>query len=260
MNASVELHTELFNTLHNLQEQVRAQAAHLDQAQLFELATTRALLTLLLRPHPAGPIAHLEAAHAAARSQLEHLPAYDPTRLIAVDEGHSYTPRKVLRRILDHALDHLNQIDQWLLWQQQGIVPVPTDGWTTSGETLPEDLHPVNQAEIQSWLWRIDLAVQLVAQRARQLSSEQLDWTPPDGGWTLRYMLHHLAEAETYYCYWISEPLPEEALARYNAASQRLEQRFRHLLSTPLPPEQTFSYARIRETVDALITTEQALL
>ncbi len=30
---------------------------------------------------------------------------------------YTYTPRKILRRVLDHALDHLNQIDQWLAWQ-----------------------------------------------------------------------------------------------------------------------------------------------
>ena len=30
---------------------------------------------------------------------------------------YTYTPRKTLRRVLDHALDHLNQIDQWLAWQ-----------------------------------------------------------------------------------------------------------------------------------------------
>jgi len=30
--------------------------------------------------------------------------------------------------VLDHALDHLNQIGQWLAWQRHGIAPTPTDG------------------------------------------------------------------------------------------------------------------------------------
>src|SRR5205807_2398376 len=39
---------------------------------------------------------------------------------------YTYTPRKVLRRVLDHALDHLNQIGQWLTWRRDGVVPIPT--------------------------------------------------------------------------------------------------------------------------------------
>src|SRR5215813_14156444 len=54
----------------------------------------------------------------------------DPAPLSAAGvERYTYTPRKVLRRVLDHSLDHLNQIDQWLTWRRDGVVPTPTDGW-----------------------------------------------------------------------------------------------------------------------------------
>ena len=48
---------------------------------------------------------------------------------------YTYTPRKVLRRVLDHSLDHLNQIEQWLRWRRDGLVPTPTDGWVPSTVT-----------------------------------------------------------------------------------------------------------------------------
>src|SRR5215813_2928705 len=59
-----------------------------------------------------------------------------PLRRSAGVHRYTYTPRKVLRRVLDHFLDHLNQIDQWLAWRRDGIVPTPTDGWVPSTVTL----------------------------------------------------------------------------------------------------------------------------
>src|SRR5207247_8459879 len=48
----------------------------------------------------------------------------DPSKRKKIDymsvTSYTYTPRKPLRRVLDHALDHLNQIDQWQRWRQFG--------------------------------------------------------------------------------------------------------------------------------------------
>lgn len=192
-----------------------------------DLANEQASLAARLHPMPYAPAAQLRAAHALSRTHLERLPQHVPARLVVADEAHSYTPRKILRRVLDHLLDHLNQIEQWRRWQEQGRVPVPTDGWASSGETFAEDLHPLSAAELAAWLWRIDLTVELVAQQAEDLSETQLDWTPPDGGWTLRRMLRHLALAELYYAAWLDEPLPEDPLERYAMASERFAQRLR---------------------------------
>ena len=52
-----------------------------------------------------------------------------PLATLVAADGYTYSPRKALRRVLDHALDHLNQIDQWLTWRRDGLVPTPTDGW-----------------------------------------------------------------------------------------------------------------------------------
>lgn len=211
----------------------QAQGGKLEQEKLRQLADTEAYLVFRLRSMPTEPAEQIRTAHAFARPYLERLIQHDPTHLVVADETHSYTPRTILRRILDHALDHLNQVDQWLIWQQQGTVPTPTDGWASSEDTMPEDFQPLSSKELQSWLWRIDLSVAMVASRAGQLSAQQLDWRPSDKSWSLRQMLYHLALTEIYYSVWLDEPLPEEPLARYREANTRLEQRLRQLFATP---------------------------
>src|SRR5262245_61121106 len=65
----------------------------------------------------------------------------------------------------------------------------PTDGWVGSMVTLPEDTLPLTRADLGAWLWRIDLAMGLMVERARGLDQGELDWQPPDGGWSLRRVL-----------------------------------------------------------------------
>ncbi len=237
----------------------------LDSARVSQLANTEMSLTLQLHPMPLDPSEHVRAAHAFARPYLERFPQQDPMRMVVADETHNYTPRKILRRVLDHALDHLNQIEQWLVWQQQGTVPTPTDGWATSSETFQEDLLPVSQAELQAWLWRIAVTVELVAQRARSLNADQLDWIPPDGGWALRQALHHLATGEVYYVIWLDEALPDEPMARYREANRRFEHQLRRVFARPLEEQGVlFSTEHTTTTAEHLaqlvLAAEQTLL
>lgn len=240
-----------------------AHTGALEPAKVYQLANKEANLLRQLHPMPLDPSEHVIAAHAYARPYLERLYQHDPTHLIVADEEHSYTPRKILRRILDHALDHLNQIDQWLSWQKHGIAPAPTDGWATSGETLPEDLCAISSAELQAWLWRIDLTIDLVANRATQLSPAQLDWIPPDGGWTLRQMLHHLASAETYYAIWLDEALPDEPVMRYSEANRRFVQQLRQVFTMSeeehtalLNPDEQYTPTTAEQIVHVLLAEE----
>jgi hypothetical protein len=139
--------------------------------------------------------------------------------------SYTYTPRKPLRRVLDHALDHLNQIDQWERWRRDGVVPTPTDGWAPSTVTLPEDRLPLTPADLEAWLWRIDQAIRLLTQRAAALDAEALDWLPPDGGWPLRRVLHHVARSELLYAASFDEALPEDPVGRYTDADARFRER-----------------------------------
>jgi len=199
-----------------------------------------------LAPAPRDPVRHLEAAHAQARSHLSRLLTHDPSREVPAAMTnelfsrltdarpvpltapggvgrYTYTPRKALRRVLDHALDHLNQIDQWLAWRRHGVVPTPTDGWVGSTVTLPDDRLPLAPADLDAWLWRVDQASRLVVQRAAGLTEAELDWLPPDGGWPLRRVLHHLARSERLYAAALDEALPDEdPPCRYEEASRRL--------------------------------------
>ncbi len=218
-------------------------------AALAHATGARMVAAWTLKPVPADPVAHVEVGHADARSHLARLLDHDPSaevrapmtnqlfsRLTESAAGqaridytsvgaYTYTPRKPLRRVLDHALDHLNQIDQWQLWRREGVVPIPTGGWAPSTVTLPEDRLPLTAADLDTWLWRIDQAVRLLTQRAASLTPDELDWPPPDGGWPLRRVLHHVARSEMLYAASLDEALPDDAVARYAEADSRFHAR-----------------------------------
>src|SRR6266542_514055 len=142
---------------------------------LTQATGARMVAAWTLAPALRDPVRHLEAAHARARAHLGRLTTHDPTREIpsvmtnelysrltdsrpapltpsAGVHRYTYTPRKALRRVLDHTLDHLNQIDQWLAWRNDGVVPTPTDGWVPSTVTLPDDRLPLSHASRSAWL------------------------------------------------------------------------------------------------------------
>ena len=218
------------------------------EALLAHATAGRIVAGWTLDPAPRDPATHVEATHARTRRHLERLlekpagvevrspmtsqlytrltqPA-DPSRRTRIDytvvESYTYTPRKPLRRVLDHTLDHLNQIEQWQRWRRDGVMPTPTDGWVPSTVTLPEDRLPLTASDLDAWLWRIDLAMGLLIQRAARLGEEELDWQPPNGGWALRRVLHHVARSEVLYAASFDEALPEDPAARYAEADARL--------------------------------------
>jgi hypothetical protein len=89
--------------------------------------------------------------------------------------------------------------------------------------TLPDDVLPLAEADLEAWLWRIDQTTRLVVQRAAGLSETELDWLPPDGGWPLRRVLHHLARSERLYAASLDEALPGDSpSSRYIEACGRL--------------------------------------
>src|SRR5216117_1609369 len=220
-------------------------------AVLAHATAGRIVAAWTLDPAPIDPATHLEQTHTRGRRHLRRLldqpadaevrspmtnqlfdrltqPA-DPSKRKKIDymsvTSYTYTPRKPLRRVLDHALDHLNQIDQWQRWRREGVVPIPTDGWAPSTVTLPEDRLPLTAADLDAWLWRVDEAMRLLTQRAAGLNDDDLDWQPPDGGWALRRVLHHVARSELLYAASFDEALPEDPAARYAAADARFGER-----------------------------------
>ena len=225
----------------------RVLGATQDRETLLAQATgVRMIAAWALVAAPRDPVRHLEAAHDRARNHLVRLTDHEasrevisvmtnelfdrltaeppaPLRRSAGVHRYTYTPRKVLRRVLDHFLDHLNQIDQWLLWRREGIVPTPTDGWVPSTVTLPDDRLPLTRSDLEAWLWRIDQSARLLVQRAGELTTAELDWQPPDRGWPLRRVFHHVARSELLYSASLDEALQgEDPRDRYVEACRRL--------------------------------------
>jgi hypothetical protein len=87
--------------------------------------------------------------------------------------------------------------------------------------TIAEDRLPLTAADLDGWLWRIDQAVRLLHQAAAALTIEELDWQPPDGGWPLRRVLHHVARSEILYASAFDDALPDDPAARYAEADAR---------------------------------------
>lgn len=219
------------------------------------LADREAIAAFDLEPQSDDPVARLATRYVITRAALERLPNLDPARRVAIanSEGYTYTltPRTVLRRILDHTLDHLNQVEQWVAWQATGLMPAPTDGWASSADDLDEDTLPLTRTDLNAWLWRIDLVMMMLRDRAARLTPAELDWMPPDGGWTLRRVLHHVARG--FYAAWLDDPLPEISVARYIAASQRLVSRLAAALEAPTTPGQVYFGSEGRVTTLAAI-------
>ena len=261
-------------------------ARHADTV-LTQATAVRMVAAWTLVPAPRDPVRHLEAAHARTRDHLGRLLAHDaarevpsvmtnelfsrltdarptPLRGAAGVHRYTYTPRKTLRRVLDHALDHINQIDQWLAWRHEGLTPTPTDGWAPSTVTLPEDLLPLGQPDLDAWLWRIDQAARLLVQRAAALSGDELDWLPPDGAWPLRRVLHHVARSELLYSASLDEALPDgDTTTRYEEACRRLDERVHAARDGDGSIVYAGLYGVLRtpaEVVDDVVTMERELL
>ncbi|MCL2585338.1 MAG: hypothetical protein FWE35_23105 [Streptosporangiales bacterium] len=103
-----------------------------------------------------------------------------------------YTPHKAIRRVADHLLDHLAELEARLACQ-----PTEPDCWHASAITTPGDLAlftPDDLDEARSRLRRLALIWDV---RLRSLTSQQLD-EQPGHAWTLRQLAFHVAESAFY--------------------------------------------------------------
>ncbi|MGY6021195.1 hypothetical protein [Streptomyces spinosirectus] len=103
-----------------------------------------------------------------------------------------YTPHKAVRRVADHLVDHLAELEARLA----GEVPQP-DHWHASMVTTEADLAPFTQADLDEARSRLTRLARIWANRLDALTDEQLDHSPGEG-WSFRELALHL-KGSAYY-------------------------------------------------------------
>jgi hypothetical protein len=130
------------------------------------------------------PAMVIEDAIGHALRLAETWPFWDG-RPLAV-EDRIYTPHKAIRRIADHLLDHLAELEARLA----GRPPLP-DHWHASAITTPADLAPFTVEDLDEARSRLTRLGQIWSLRLRSLDAERLDRAEGDA-WTLRQVAFHL--------------------------------------------------------------------
>jgi hypothetical protein len=113
--------------------------------------------------------------------------------------GSAWTPHKALRRIADHLIDHLCQIEA-----RAAGVPSIADQWHGRTVTLHSDWATFSEQDLDEATARIRRLAQLLALRLDALRSV---WDGTE--WTLRAIGEHVAEATGGYS---SRPAPTRVI------------------------------------------------
>jgi hypothetical protein len=103
-----------------------------------------------------------------------------------------YTPHKAIRRVADHLVDHLAEIEARLA----GVTTVP-DRWHASAVTTPADLAPFTAEDLDEARSRLTRLAQVWDVRLRALSDEDLDRRDGEA-WSPRQIAFHVAESRYY--------------------------------------------------------------
>ncbi|MGP3914714.1 hypothetical protein [Nonomuraea sp. 10N515B] len=112
-------------------------------------------------------------------------------RPVCVDER-VYTPHKAVRRVTDHLIDHLAEVEARLAGN-----PTIPDRWHASASTTPADLAPFTDQDLDEARSRLTRLGQIWAGRLTALTPDQLDRSP-GAGWTFRQIAFHLADSAYY--------------------------------------------------------------
>jgi len=108
------------------------------------------------------------------------------------ETGDQWTPLKALRRIGDHLVDHLHEVEALLA----GATPMP-DEWHGRFVTLEADWQPLTQVDLDeagSRLRRLARTYLL-----RYAAAGPAEWDAPRGeAWTLREIAEHVSHVSGY--------------------------------------------------------------
>ncbi|MEU9042557.1 MULTISPECIES: isocitrate lyase/phosphoenolpyruvate mutase family protein [unclassified Kitasatospora] len=117
--------------------------------------------------------------------------AWDGRPIVNAD-GRTYTPHKAVRRVTDHLLDHLAELDARLADE-----PTEPDHWHASNVTTPADLAPFTAADLDEARSRLTRLAGIWARRVAALPDASLD-DSPGTGWSFRRIVRHVAGSGYY--------------------------------------------------------------
>ncbi|MEV6851098.1 hypothetical protein [Actinoplanes sp. NPDC051411] len=103
-----------------------------------------------------------------------------------------YSPHKAIRRVADHLVDHLAEIEARLA----GVPTIP-DHWHASAITTPADLALFTPEDLDEARSRLTRLSQIFEVRLRRLSPADLDRREGDA-WSVRQIAFHLQESLYY--------------------------------------------------------------
>ncbi|MER7282894.1 hypothetical protein ABT369_51560 [Dactylosporangium sp. NPDC000244] len=108
-------------------------------------------------------------------------------------DGNAWTPHKSLRRVTDHLIDHLAEIECRLA----GLDPLP-DHWHGRAVTTHADFARFTETDLEEATSRLTRLAVSYRARLHGLPEATLDERPGPDTWTLREVVHHVAGV-TYY-------------------------------------------------------------
>lgn len=108
-------------------------------------------------------------------------------------DGNAWTPHKALRRVADHLLDHLAEIECRLT----GQATVP-DQWHGRMITTDADFARFTEVDLDEATSRLTRLAACYQARLGGLDDQVLDDRPADDVWTIREIVHHVQHVTGY--------------------------------------------------------------
>ena len=108
-------------------------------------------------------------------------------------EGNAWTPHKALRRVTDHLLDHLAEIECRLAGQ-----PTKPDEWHGRMVTTDADFARFTEVDLDEATSRLTRLAACYQARLGGLDPESLDARPDERTWSIREVVHHVSHVTAY--------------------------------------------------------------